>query len=74
MGGFDSVNHPSHYASGKIEAIDAIESAMSKEQVRGYLRGNVLKYIWRYDKKNGAEDLKKALWYLERLLNSVEKQ
>jgi len=73
MGGFDSVNHPQHYA-GKVEAIDALESALTKEQFRGYLRGNVLKYVWRYDKKNGAEDLKKALWYLDRLLNSVEKQ
>jgi hypothetical protein len=73
MGGFDSVNNPQHYA-GKVEAIDALESALTKEQFRGYLRGNVLKYLWRYDKKNGAEDLKKALWYLERLLNSIEKQ
>lgn len=68
----DNVNHPNHY-QGKIECIDAIEVAV------GGLRGieavfvaNILKYVWRYRKKNGIEDLRKASWYLERLIKEVE--
>jgi hypothetical protein len=44
---------------------------MSHEQYIGYLRGNVMKYTWRYDKKNGVEDLKKAQWYLDRLVKEL---
>lgn len=68
----DPVNHPSHYASGAIEAIEAIEASMSKEAFKGMLKGNILKYIWRYEMKNGAQDLKKAQWYLNRLLAMVD--
>lgn len=63
----DNVNHPSHYADSAIECIDAMEAMMTPEQFIGYLRGNVFKYQWRYEKKNGIEDLKKAQWYLEKL-------
>lgn len=76
MAGFDSVNHPSHYASGKVEAIDAIESALSPEEFRGYYRGNIIKYVWRAGRKGegkAAEDLAKADWYLQRLRKMVEK-
>ena len=45
---------------------------MSYQQFTGYLKGNIQKYIWRYDRKNGTEDLKKAQWYLERLIKEVE--
>lgn len=65
----DKIN-PTHY-KGTIECIDAIESTMSKEAFRGYLKGNVLKYMWRYEKKNGIEDLQKAEWYLKRLIDSL---
>jgi hypothetical protein len=65
----DKIN-PTHY-KGTIECIDAIESTMSKEAFRGYLKGNVLKYMWRYEKKNGVEDLQKAEWYLKRLIESL---
>jgi hypothetical protein len=65
----DKIN-PTHY-KGTIECIDAIESTMSKEAYRGYLKGNVLKYMWRYEKKNGVEDLQKAEWYLKRLIESL---
>ena len=44
---------------------------MTKEAYRGYLKGNVLKYVWRYEKKNGVEDLEKAQWYLKRLIDSL---
>lgn len=65
----DSVNNPAHYADGNgIECIEAIEASMSTAEFKGFLKGNSQKYLWRYTKKNGAEDLKKAKWYLERLI------
>jgi len=66
----DMVNSPPHYNAGGIECIDAIEASMSKEAFRGYLKGNMLKYIWRYENKGGKEDLDKANWYLTRLRES----
>jgi len=64
----DPVNSPSHYNSGKIECIDAMESMLSKEEFIGYLRGNAFKYQWRFLHKGKAqEDLKKAQWYLNKL-------
>lgn len=69
----DVVNHPSHYASGGIECIDAIQESMSEIAFKGYLKGNVQKYLWRYEMKGKpVEDLKKAQWYLNRLIESVE--
>lgn len=67
----DIINSPIHYADSAIECIDAMEAMMTPEQFIGYLRGNVFKYQWRYEKKNGIEDLKKAQWYLERLTEKV---
>lgn len=67
----DPVN-PSHYTSSKIECIDAIESALSPEEFKGFLRGNIIKYNWRCMQKNGAEDLKKSMWYLDRLIKTLE--
>jgi hypothetical protein len=70
----DPVNSPAHYADsfGSIQCIEAIEASMSLEEFKGFLKGNVQKYVWRYSKKNGAEDLKKARWYLERLIGLCE--
>ena len=69
----DNVNHPSHYTQGDIECIDAIKASMSIFEYRGYLKGNIQKYIWRYnDKLKPQEDLKKAQWYLNQLINSFE--
>lgn len=70
----DPVHHPSHYADsfGGIECIEAIEASMTTEEFKGFLKGNVQKYVWRYDKKRGAEDLKKARWYLDRLIGIKE--
>ena len=69
----DPINHPSHYTkNGGVESIEAIESSMSKEAFRGFLKGNVQKYVWRYEDKNGLEDLKKARWYLDALIFSME--
>ena len=68
----DPVNSPIHYADGNgVECIEAIEASMSMEEFKGFLKGNVQKYVWRYAQKNGAEDLKKAKWYLERLITIV---
>ena len=69
----DPVNFPIHYADGNgVECIDAIEASMGTEEFKGFLKGNVQKYVWRYAQKNGAEDLKKAKWYLERLIKLRE--
>jgi len=67
----DNVNKPEHY-QGDIECIDAIEAAMSHEEFIGYLRGNIFKYNWRYRNKNGIEDLRKAEWYLRKLIEKTE--
>ena len=64
------VNSPPHYNDGDIECIDAIEASMTKQAFRGYLKGNMLKYIWRYENKGGKEDLDKADWYLTKLRRS----
>lgn len=68
----DNVNHPNHYTQGKYEVIDYIEDKLSKEELQGYCVGNVLKYISRFKHKNGLEDLKKAEWYLNRLIKNME--
>ena len=68
----DKVNHPEHYNQGTIECIDAIEAMLSHEEFVGYLRGNSLKYRWRFRYKNGIEDLRKAEWYERRLLKVLE--
>jgi len=65
---FDNVNRPIHYAAGSIECIDAIEAQLSAEEFRGYLKGNIIKYLWREKHKGGTESLKKAKWYLNKLL------
>ena len=62
---------PSHYQQGDVECIDAIRSALSKEEFEGYCQGNILKYVWRYKNKGGAEDLEKAKVYMDWLLSSV---
>jgi hypothetical protein len=58
---------PDHYG-GEIECIAAIKASMSQQQFKGYLKGNVIKYLWRYDRKNGLEDLQKADVYLQWLI------
>ena len=65
----DPIN-PSHYKRGGIECIEAIKAATGEGFI-GYVWGNVLKYLWRWPKKGGVEDLKKARWYLDRLIKEV---
>ena len=71
----DTVNHPSHYTTGSIECIDAIEESMSFDGFCGYLKGNVQKYLWRYQhKSNPVQDLQKAKWYLDKLIDTVKEE
>jgi hypothetical protein len=68
----DAVAKPYHYNTGNIECIEAIEESMSEFAFKGYLKGNCMKYLWRYDYKGKpVEDLQKAQWYLARLLGEV---
>jgi hypothetical protein len=69
----ESVNHPSHYKQGGMEVIDVIE-AFTQECTasEAFYIGNVIKYVCRFKKKNGVEDLKKARWYLDRLIENHE--
>lgn len=68
----DVVNSPKHYTTGGIECIDAIQDSMSTEAFQGYLKGNCMKYMWRYQHKGKpGEDLEKARWYLNKLIAVV---
>lgn len=62
----DPVSHPSHYTQGGIECIDAMVAAFGKEAVANFCMCNAFKYIWRSKYKNGAEDIEKAKWYLNK--------
>lgn len=64
----DPVNAPAHYTVGGIQTIDYLKAKMSKEAYEGFLLGNVLKYTSRFKHKNGKEDLEKARWYINKLL------
>ena len=68
----DNIN-PNHYKQGKVECIDAIESATTnKTGIEAFYVGNIIKYLWRYESKNGLEDIKKAKWYLDKLIEIKE--
>lgn len=67
----DAVNHPSHYTTGGIECIDYIQEKLTPEEFRGYIKGNVIKYLTREQHKNGDEDIRKAQWYLNRLADAT---
>ena len=67
----DNVNSPSHYNQAGIECVDAIKASLG-DCYEDYFKGNVMKYLWRYKYKNGIEDLKKAQWYLNSMIDSME--
>ncbi|SVB56033.1 uncharacterized protein METZ01_LOCUS208887 [marine metagenome] len=69
---YNNVHSPAHYNQGQTECIDAIEAMLSQEEYIGYLRGNSMKYRWRFRYKNGFEDLNKAEWYEKRLVKFME--
>lgn len=68
----DPVNHPSHYTAGKVECIDAIEAAtVGLTGGAAYCTGNAIKYLWSWSRKGGVEDLQKARWYIDRLIETA---
>lgn len=69
----DMVNHPKHYTQGGIECIECIKAAVTnKVGIEAVCVANVIKYLFRYEEKNGIEDVRKAKWYIERLLKELE--
>lgn len=71
----DIINHPPHYTAGKVECIDALEAATENlTGIEAICTANAIKYLWRWRHKNGVEDLKKARWYLDRLISREEAQ
>ena len=70
----DNVNHPKHYLKGGLECIQVIKAQLTPEQYKGYLYGNVVKYMWRWQDKNGEEDLRKAEHYLQWLREEVQNE
>ena len=67
-----TVEKPDHYNKGAVEAIEAIKASMPDHEFRGYLKGNALKYLWRYDYKGKpVEDLHKCRWYIDRLIKEL---
>ncbi len=67
----DPVNNPEHYTQGTVECIEAIQSALTEEEFRGYCKGNAIKYIWREKHKGGKESIEKAAWYLDYMTQCV---
>jgi hypothetical protein len=67
------VDHPPHYTKGgAVECIEALKSALTADEYRGYLKGNILKYAWRERHKNRLQDIKKLRWYANELVNHLE--
>ena len=72
---WNDVVSPDHYNSNSIETIDLIRDSMESEEYRGYLKGNVFKYVSRYrykEKENPLKDLLKAEWYLSKLIEDMK--
>lgn len=68
----DVVNHPGHYCTGKYECIDVMTEALGLEAVKNFCKCNAFKYLYRSNRKNGLEDIKKAQWYLNKLIELEE--
>lgn len=66
----DNVNHPEHYTFGSVECIEAIRSALGDDGFVAYCQGNAMKYLWRHRRKGGVEDLEKAKWYIDRMIET----
>lgn len=72
---FDKIQKPSHYNQGSIETIDLIKGSITPKELEGYLKGNIIKYLSRYNYKNEPlNDLYKARWYFKRLIKELENQ
>ena len=69
----DMVNSPDHYTQGSIECIEAIEEVVKHlDGMEAMCTGNAIKYLWRWKHKNGTEDLKKAVWYIQRMIDEFD--
>jgi Protein of unknwon function (DUF3310) len=69
----DMVNSPDHYTQGNIECIDAIAEVVKHlNGIEAMCTGNAIKYLWRWRHKNGVEDLKKAQWYIQRMIDGFD--
>ena len=67
----DPVNSPTHYThGGGIECIDAIDAMLGHELSLAYYQASVVKYLWRWKYKGGIESLRKASWFLERMIKN----
>jgi hypothetical protein len=64
----DIVNHPKHYETGNFECIDVMLETQGKEAVKSFCLCNAFKYLYRHNRKNGVEDIKKAKWYIDKYL------
>lgn len=64
----EEINHPDRYAGGKFECIDVMLDVFGADAVKHFCILNAFKYIWRAEKKNGVEDIKKAVWYLNKYI------
>lgn len=65
---------PNHYKTGGIETIKILKAKMSKEEFKGFLKGNIIKYLCRAEHKNGAEDYEKAQWYMNELVKTTKEK
>lgn len=70
----DIINHPSHYQTGKYECIDVMIETQGIEATKHFCKCNAFKYLWRADKKNGLEDIKKAQWYINKYIELEESE
>lgn len=71
----DNVNNPTHYTQGEIECIDCIKAAtVNKVGIEAFCVGNAIKYLFRYENKNGLEDVYKSQWYINRLIQELEEK
>lgn len=67
------VDHPPHYTQGGIECIEAIRAALTPDEYRGYLKGQIFKYAWRERHRNRLQDVRKLTWYANELIAHLEK-
>ena len=65
--------NPNHYKTGGIEVFDFMKAKLTPEEIKGFCKGNIIKYITRANHKNGTEDLQKAQWYLDKLIKTLNK-
>lgn len=68
----DNVNHPKHYETGKYECIEVMQEAIGTPAVKAFCVCNAFKYLYRSERKNGLEDIKKAIWYLNKYIELEE--